>query len=100
MKTICFAVNFFISSILKTASTVQASFDEDAIFVILSQQNYRHAQLGDIQRENLMVKLKSRGVQEPQVYDLHNDWTMHGEQRLGQLFETNLLNRNQRIIVS
>ena len=51
----------------------------EVVFVILSQSNRVIAEQADRQRQELTIQLKHEGVQEPKIFDLHNDWTMHGK---------------------
>jgi hypothetical protein len=48
------------------------------VFVVLSQSNYLHARLATEQKGRLRSQLSNDGVRAPRVYDLHTDWTMHG----------------------
>jgi hypothetical protein len=71
-------VTFCLSVFVKNVYTTSNIKLDEVVFVILTQSNYLHAQLGDVQREKLKSQLKEFGVKEPQVFDLHNDWKMHG----------------------
>jgi hypothetical protein len=71
-------VTFCLSVFVKNVFTTSSIKLDEVVFVILSQSNYLHAKLGDVQREKLKGQLKEFGVKQPKVFDLHNDWKMHG----------------------
>ena len=64
---------------LLSSLAVTYSYDlNQVVFVILSQTGRRHEDIAQETREKLTKVLREDGVEEPQIFDLHNDWRMTG----------------------
>ena len=68
---------FFISNLLAVAFSSSDDLNQ-VVFVILSQKSRRHVNIAQETREKLTSKLLEDGVEEPLIFDLHNDWQMAG----------------------